>query len=331
MRLPEFEHLEPESIKEACELLSMYKGKSKVIAGGTDLLNSMKQRLISPMYLIDIKPLPEMKGIIFDEKEGLKIGALTTHQELINSAVVKEKYPVLANAVSVIGSVQLQAMGTIGGNLCLNTRCWFYNQSLWWRKAREACYKLGGRVCHVVPESDKCLATYQADMAPSLIALNAKIKLVKQGNEKIIPLKDFYTGDGKSPLMLKEEEILTEIQVPVPVKGSGAHYEKLRLRDAIDFPLVGAAVNITLEDSGLCKEVKVIINALGPCPQEVVRGGEILNGREIKEELIQELEEAAFQEARPVETMPESIEYRKKMVKVMVKEAFQKALKTARG
>ena len=328
MRLPEFEHLEPESVEEACEQLSRHAGESKVIAGGTDILASMKQRVKTPKYLVDIKALSNLKRITFDEGEGLKIGALVTHRELMTNGKVKETYPVLADAASVIGTPQLQAMGTIGGNLCLDTRCWFYNQSHWWRKAREACLKLGGNVCHV-EDGGKCLAAYQGDMASALIALNASVRLLKKGGEKIIPLKDFYTGDGKVPNILEDGEILTEVLVPVQAKKGGAHYEKLRLRNAIDFPMVGVAVNITLEDGTVCKGARVIINALGPAPQEVINVDDILGAKEMKDELVMEVAEAAYQEAEPAETMPGSPEYRKEMVRVLVKKSFQKALERA--
>lgn len=329
MRLPEFEHSEPESLEEACEQLSRHKGEVNLIAGGTDLLASMKQRVKTPKYLVDIKTLPDLKSIRFDKMEGLKIGALVTHRELMTNREIREKYPVLAEAASVIGAPQLQAMGTIGGNLCLDTRCWFYNQSHWWRKAREACLKLGGNVCHV-EDGGKCLAPYQGDMASALIALNAQIRLLKKGGEKTIPLKEFYTGNGKAPNILGEDEILTEVLVAVPAEKSGASYEKLRLRNAIDFPQAGAAVNMTLEDGSVCKKARVVINALGPSPQVVNNVDEVLGAKEIKDALVIEVAEAAYKEANPAETMPGSPEYRREMVKVLVKKSFQNALERAR-
>lgn len=329
MRLPKFEHLAPKTLDEACNMLAQNKGKAKLNAGGTDILVSMKQRVKTPEYLINLKGIPGLNYINFDAKDGLKVGCLITHRDIMNSSIVKEKYPMLAHASAEVGATQIQYMGTIGGNLCLDTRCWYYNQSHWWRKSREACFKLGGNLCHVVLGGADCYAAYQGDTAPAFIALGAKVKLVKKGTERTIALADLYTQDGKKPQAIEDDEILTEIQVPVPQKKSGAHYEKLRLRGAIDFPLVAAAVSLTLTD-GKCQDAKVVINAVGSGPKEISKAANALKGKEITDEVIQEAMEAAYTEAHPVKNMTSSPTYRKKMVRIMVKRAANKALEMAK-
>ena len=323
MRLPKFEHLQPESLEEALDLLSEHGEEAKVIAGGTDLLVSMKQRLLTPKYLLNLKGLEEL-DFIEEGKEGVRIGALTRLTTLIKSPLVQEKFPVLAQVASYVSAPPLQNMGTLGGNLCLNTRCFFYNQSQFWRQARPLCFKTGGEMCHVVKGGDRCYSVYQGDLAPVLIALGARVKLAKKGGEWVIPLLDLYTGKGEKPVALEAGEILTEVEIPAPTAPWGGDYQKLRYRGAMDFPLVGVAAVLNW-NGGSCAGVKVVLTAVASAPVVVEEAGKLLEGQKPDEEVIARAAEAAYEAAHPVANISSTPLYRRKMVRVMTKRAIANA------
>jgi 4-hydroxybenzoyl-CoA reductase subunit beta len=337
MRLPKFEHLQPESLEEALGLLSEYGEEVKVIAGGTDLLVSMKHRLLTPKYLLNLKGLAEL-DFIEDGKEGLRIGALTRLTTLIKSALVREKFPVLAQAASYVSAPPLRNMGTLGGNLCLNTRCFFYNQSQFWRQARPLCFKTGGGTCHVVKGGDHCYSVYQGDLAPVLIALEARVKLAKKGGERVIPLLDLYTDRGEEPIALEAGEILTEVEIPRPAPDNksgrsslttaswGGDYQKLRYRGAMDFPLVGVAAVLNW-NGGSCARARVVLTAVASAPVVVEEASKLLEGQKPDEEAISRAAEVAYEMAHPVANVGSTPLYRRKMVRVMTKRAIANAVR----
>jgi 4-hydroxybenzoyl-CoA reductase subunit beta len=334
MRLPRFEHLQPESLEAALDLLSEHGEEARVIAGGTDLLVSMKHRLFTPGYLLNLKGLE--LDFIEGGKEGLRIGALTRLTDIIKSPLVREKFPVLAQAASYVAAPPLQNMGTLGGNLCLNTRCFFYNQSQFWRQARPLCFKTGGEICHVVKGGDHCYSVYQGDLAPVLIALGARVKLAKKGGERMIPLLDLYTGKGEGPLALGAEEILTEVEIPAPPPGLqsggsslataswGGDYQKLRYRGAMDFPLVGVAAVLNWNGES-CVGAKVVLTAVASAPVVVEEASRLFEGQKPDEEAIARAAEAAYEAAHPVANVGSTPLYRRKMVRVMAKRAIANA------
>ncbi len=323
MRLPKFVHLQPESLEEALDLLSEHRGEVKVIAGGTDLLVSMKQRLLTPGYLLNLKGLAEL-DFIEEGEEGLRIGALTRLTSLIKSPRVREKLPVLAQAASYVSAPPLQNMGTLGGNLCLNTRCFFYNQSQFWRQARPLCFKTGGEMCHVVKGGDHCYSVYQGDLAPVLMALGARVKVAKKGGERVIPLLDLYTGKGEEPIALEAGEVLTEVEIPAPVASWGGDYQKLRYRGAMDFPLVGVATVLNWNGES-CAGARVVLTAVASAPVAVQEASKLLEGQKPDEEVIAQAAEAVYQVAHPVANIASTPLYRRKMVRVMTRRAIANA------
>jgi 4-hydroxybenzoyl-CoA reductase subunit beta len=322
MHLPKFEHLQPESLEEALDLLSEHGEEANVMAGGTDLLVSMKHRLLTPKYLLNLKGL----GLDFIEegKEGLRIGALTRLVGIIKSPLVRERFPVLAQAAGYVSAPPLQNMGTLGGNLCLNTRCFFYNQSQFWRQARPLCFKTGGEVCHVVKGSDHCYSVYQGDLAPVLIALEAQVKLAQKGSERVIPLLDLYTGRGEEPIALDAGEILTEVEIPALAASWGGDYQKLRYRGAMDFPLVGVAA-VLHRNGGSCARARVVLTAVASAPVVVEEASKLLEGQKPDEEVIARAAEAAYESAHPVANVGSTPRYRRKMVRAMAKRAIANA------
>jgi 4-hydroxybenzoyl-CoA reductase beta subunit len=322
MRLPKFEHLQPGSLEEALGLLSEHGGEAKVMAGGTDLLVSMKHRLLTPKYLLNLKGL----GLDFIEggKEGLRIGALTRLVDIVKSPLVRERFPILAQAAGYVAAPPLQNMGTLGGNLCQDTRCFFYNQSRFWRQARPLCFKTGGEMCHVVKGGDHCYSVYQGDLAPVLMALEARVKLVQKGSQRVIPLLDLYTGRGEEPMVLEGGEILTEVEVPLPTASWGGDYQKLRYRGAMDFPLMGVAAVLD-RNGGSCVRAKVVLTAVASAPVVVEEASELLEGQKLDEGVITRAAEAAYEVAHPVANVGSTPLYRRKMVRVMAQRAMVNA------
>lgn len=333
MRLPRFEYLEPKTVSEVCTLLDQYKGEGvKVLAGGTDILPSLKQRVIKAEYLVDLKKINELSRINYSSNSGLQIGALTTLRALQASSHAQQNYTALAQAAHAVGAMQHQNMGTIGGNICQDTRCWYYNQSDFWRKSRAVCRKLGGEVCHVVKGGDRCFAVYQGDTASALIAWGAQITLQGKDNQtKTIPLKEFFSGEGKSPHLLGPAEVLTQVIIPPQPPFSGSSYQKLRLREAIDFPLASAAVTLVLESgNGKIKDIKAVINAVGSGPIELEEIPSLLKGNTLNDELIERASQEAVKKAHPVANTISTPDYRKKMAGVMFKRALKAAYEEAK-
>ena len=323
MRLPKMDYFAPSTVLEACSLLDKHGTEARVLAGGTDLLAACKLGNIRPALLVSLGGISELKGIRFHEEEGLRIGAMTSLYGVRYYPAILDQYPALAQAAAAVGTVQLQHMGTLGGNLCLNTRCIYYNQSDNWRKSRAVCFKMGGDVCHVVPRGKKCYAVFSADTVPALIALDARVKLISTAGERIVPVSQLYTNDGKKSITLKSGEVLAEIRIPPIFGRQSSFYLKYREREAIDFPLTGVAVRMDSNGDGICTDCKVVLNAVGSAPTEVLKAGETLKGRVPTANLINQAAEKAAKKAHPVRNTPgSSPAYRRKMVGILTRRAL---------
>ena len=327
MRLPDLQYVETKSLPEACLFLKEFGKESKVLGGGTDLLPSMKQRIFKPKYVLNLCTIRDLDRIEFNERSGLQIGALVKLRSLEKDPVILEKYPMIAQAAGEVGSVQLREMGTVGGNLSLDTRCYYYNQSDFWRKCRPICIKMGGDTCNAVGGGKKCFAIFSGDLAPALIALGTKIKLVSAKGERILSLRDYYTGDGAKPLSREPEEILVNVEVPPLPKRTSGCYLKYRIRRSIDFPLASVAIRVTLNNQNkVCLEPKVVIGAVGTRPEEIEGIEELLSGKRMTDSVLDEASEMAFKAAKPIANAASSPSYRKKMIKFMVEKALRQAL-----
>jgi 4-hydroxybenzoyl-CoA reductase subunit beta len=290
----------------------------------------MKQGIFTPKYLVHLGALPDLDKITFDEQSGLRIGALTKLHSIEKDPIILKRYPVIGQAAKAVGSAQLRQMGTLAGNLCLDTRCHYYNQSDYWRKCMPTCLKMGGEKCNAVGGGKKCFAVFSGDVAPALIALGAKIKIISAGGERILPLTDLYTGDGAKPHAIKPDEILVGVEVPAIPSTASAIYLKYRIRKSIDFPLASVATMLTLEEKEkTCREAKVVIGAVGMKPQEVNGIGKLLNGKKIADSLIEEASELAYKAAKPIANIGDSSSgpsYRKRMIKHLVMRSLQQYL-----
>jgi len=325
MRLPSFTLLRPSTIEEGSALLSAYQQEARVVAGGTALVVDLGQRLVTPKYVISLKHVSGLDYVDYNQK-GLRIGALATLDLLNTSPLIRSLYPILSQAAGEIGVPQVRNMGTIGGNFCLDTRCIYYNQSDFWRQARTPCLKRGGHICHAVKGSQECYAVCQADLASVLVALEAKVKLRRRGGERVIPVSEFFTGKGEKPLAIQPDEIVNEIQLPPPAKNSASSYQKLRVREAIDFPLAAVAAVLAMDKDKVCRKAKLVLGAVAPAPVEASQAEKLLQGKRIDDSLIEEAAEAVFKTAHPVANLSIDYGYRRKMTGVLVKRAIKQAL-----
>src|SRR2546423_6272571 len=241
LSLPNFKLLRPRTVQEATGYLARYAGAIQILAGGTDLLPSMRQRLFAPEYLMDISGIEELKKIRVAAGGGAEIGALVTLSAIEDSGSIARDYPVLHEAAKTVASPILRNMGTLGGNICLDTRCVWYNQSLTWRKSCGFCIKKDGDLCHVAPGGTKCWAAFSADTPPALLCLNAEIEITGPNGARRLPLRELYTGEGDSRMKLANNEILTRVLLPEASSGWKGSYMKLRIRGSIDYPLAGGA------------------------------------------------------------------------------------------
>jgi 4-hydroxybenzoyl-CoA reductase subunit beta len=323
MRLPKFEYMEPRSLKEAVKALAAEPAGTLLLAGGTDLIVNMKHGVIQPKRLINLKAIPKL-AYISDGKDELRIGVLTTLHDLVSSSLIQEKYSVLSQAAKEVAAYAHQTMGTLGGNLCQGNRCRFYNQSFFWRSVRAHCYKAGGEICHVVRKPKECHSTYCGDMAPVLIAMDAKIKLVGPIGERTLPLKRLYTQNGKKPLSLRKGEILKEIFLPSP--SSNTLYLKWRLRGSLEFPIVSLAFLIEKNGDGKTEKAKIIFSGVGSGPVEASEAEKMLKDVSINNQIIDKVSNEATKEISPMRTSIASPAYKRKMAGILLRQALEKIL-----
>jgi len=308
VRLPKFKYLEPQSVEEASSRLLDDPG-AKVFAGGTDLLVNMKHRIELPATLLNLKKLKGLDAIRPDNG-ALRIGALTSLKKMSQHPGILEKVPVLAQAASSVGSYHHQVMGTIGGNLCQQNRCKFFNQSQWWRSANAPCLKVGGEVCHVVQKQEACYSSYCGDLAPALLVLEAKVLLQKSRDSREIPLQSLFSGDGRVPLTLERGEILTEVIIPTASMGGFSTYVKFANRESIDFPIVGLAF-LSLAEK---REYRLAFTAVDRRPVRGQKVESFLNSRPLAPEVVEEAAQLASKEASPVKNSLYSPSYKRTLM-----------------
>jgi len=329
MRLPKFEFIQPHSLQEACSILGEHDGKAVILAGGTALMVGLRYRLSKPAVVVGLKGLTALDYVSQNESRGLAIGSMTTLETLEKSPLVLKECAVLAQAAQLVAVPPIRNKATIGGNLCLDTRCIYYNQSEFWRSGLKPCFKLGGDICNAVEKAQRCQAVYQGDLGPVLLAVGAEVRIVSAKGEKIIPLAEFFSGRGKKPNTLKPDELLVEVRVPPAGHGVAGAYEKLRIREGMDFPMAGVAVVINRTSSGTIEQAKMVLGAVGSSPAEVPKAATLLEGHELTDNLLQSVCREAMDRVQPVGNLAINASYRKKMLGVLVKRAVRRALAMA--
>ena len=323
LRLPKFKYLAPKSIAEAVNLKNEFGDTAMYTAGGTDLLPNMKRLQCNPQILIGLKNVKELRGINFDS--GLNLGAGISLYELSENDEICKKYPALTKAASLVSSPQLRNMGTIGGNLCLDTRCNYYNQTFQWRKALGFCMKKDGRICWVALSSPKCLAVSSSDCAPVIIALDGEISLLGPVGERKISAADFYKNDGIFFLNKQPDELLVSISLP-PRDGWLMNYKKLRRRNSIDFPVLGLALALFLEENGVCSGARIVIGGIESSPIRVFDAEEKLIGEKLSPERIELVAQITSRVAKPVDNTDMQLGYRKKIIKQFFKKSIKELI-----
>ncbi len=324
LRLPVFQHHRPASLDAAVDLLGELASRgeeAKVVAGGTDLVPNMKHEIETPAHVVSLRDL-DLEGIS-REGDALVIGPMTTLEQVVQSPLIIEHLPALADAVGQIAGPQLRVMGTLGGNLCLNTRCLYINQTYFWRSSLGFCIKKDGDVCHVVKGGKRCVASASNDSALPLILYGAQLTIRGPKGERVVELRDFYDADGVDNRDLAPGELLTSVRVPIPDEGVVCGFEKLRQRKAIDFPLLNVAALVEGVDE--VKRVELVVSALGAKPKVISLTGK-LKGAAFDEELIAYAARRAYTSSKPLTSIATDPQWRRAMVPVLVKRALRKLL-----
>jgi 4-hydroxybenzoyl-CoA reductase subunit beta len=330
MRLPKFAYLAPRTVADAVKMMGDAGMVGQFVAGGTDLYPNMKRRQQTPKTVISVARLRELNEIAGDGKSGVRIGAGVSLTDLIEHPVIRRDYPSVAAAARTISTPVLRNMGTVGGNLLLDTRCNYYDQNYEWRKGVNFCMKKDGDVCWVAPGSQKCWAVQSADLVPLMVAVGARVRLVSTLGERVIDAAALYQDDGINYLHKRHDELLADIQLP-PTDGWRATYKKLRRRGAFDFPVLGVAVRLDVEEGGTVKGARVILGGIAPAPVEVRDAGAALVGGTLDEERMRRAAEACYVKARPLDNTDFVMNWRKQMTKPYVLRALEELKAGMRG
>lgn len=304
-RLHDLELTQPRTIGEAISALRSRPG-SRPIAGGTDLLVNMRRGIVRSASLVDLSGVDEMRGITSDES-GITIGAGVSLAALSRDATITARYHAVVQAAAAIAAPNLRNAGTVGGNLCLDTRCVYYNQSEWWRKANSYCLKNRGDTCHVAPQGKRCHAAFTGELAPSLMVLEAEIDIAGADGQRRIPLTDLYVEDGKAHLALAADELV--MAVHLPANPSASTYEKVRTRGAIDYPLAGVAVALTLSGAGIAS-LRIALTGTNSRPF-LLAGTEAFAGRPVDDQLLKDIDRLVQKQVQPMRTTLAAANYRR--------------------
>jgi 4-hydroxybenzoyl-CoA reductase subunit beta len=317
LRLPKFRYLQPKSVNEAVHMMADAGPEAMYVAGGTDLYPNMKRRQQMPKVVIGLGELKQLRRSHGKPADGMVLGAGLTLTEVSQDRRIQKAHPAVAKAAELISTPHLRNMGSIGGNLLLDTRCNYYDQTYEWRKAIHFCMKKDGEICWVAPSSPRCWAVQSSDCAPVMVAIGAKVKLVSSSGERLLAAADLYHDDGMRHLNKKPEELLTEIHLP-PANGWRATYWKLRRRGSFDFPVLGVATCLKLAEDGTAEDVRIILGGVGSHPIAATGSEKAITGKKLTAESIQEASMAAYPAAKPLDNTDFAMAWRKDMTRYYV-------------
>jgi len=313
MRLPKFEYRIPQTIAEAVKIMADAGPTGQFVAGGTDLYPNMKRRQQMPKTVISVMRLHELNQITGNGVSGMRVGASVILTDICEHPIINRDYPVVSQAARMISTPLLRNMGTIGGNLLLDTRCNYYNQNFEWRKGINFCLKKDGDVCWVAPGSSKCWAVQSADLVPVMVAIGAKLRFASTLGERVVDAAGLYNDDGIEYLRKRPDELLVSIELP-PTNGWRASYQKLRRRGAFDFPVLGVAACVHYDKEHV-SNAKVVLGGIAPSPVEITEANTTLVGKPLSEDQIQAAAEAAYIKARPLDNTDFVYQWRKQMAR----------------
>jgi 4-hydroxybenzoyl-CoA reductase subunit beta len=321
LRLPEFNYIQPRSLKQATKALADLGPEAMPVAGGTDVYPKMKRGQFTPRSLISLRGLRELGGIR-QNKDGLWIGAGESLTAVSNHRLIAKHLPALAHAAESVSTPQLRNMGTIGGNVLVDTRCNYYDQTFFWRQAVGFCMKKDGDICLVAPGSAKCLAVASSDTAPVFLSLGAEAIVVGNLGERRLKLADLYGDDGIHYCSKAADEVLKALFIPREKLMCRNVYLKLRRRGSFDFPILGVAATLALDDGGECCDASVVLTAVASAPKVISEAGALLKGKKINLESIETVAELAAKAAHPLDNADLDYWYRKRMAKVYTQRAL---------
>jgi 4-hydroxybenzoyl-CoA reductase subunit beta len=316
LRLPSFRYLQPGSLAEAVKMKADAGPDGMYVAGGTDLYPNMKRRHQEPRTVISLMGLRELRA-----------GALSAGITLTDLARA-EVPAAVRRAAALVSTPLLRNMGTLGGNLCLDTRCNYYNQSYEWRKSIDFCMKKEGHICWVAPSSPRCWAVSSSDVAPVMVAIGAEYRLVGPQGERIVPAGRFYNNDGINYLTKQPDEILVDVRIPA-TNGWSAVYHKLRRRGSFDFPVLGVAAWVKRDtatgkrETGNVIDARIVLGGVASYPQEIPEAGAALAGKQLTDESIAAAAEAAYRPSKPMDNTDFDLSWRKQMTRVYVTRALE--------
>lgn len=322
LRLPRFTLIEPRTLADAVAARAEHGDEAMYVAGGTDLYPNMKRRQQTPRVVISLARVGELQDVHGSPEQGVTIGAGVTLTRLASDPMLRAHYPAVAHAAAVVSTPLLRNMGTIGGNLLLDTRCNYYDQTQEWRRAIGFCMKRDGEICWVAPSSPRCWAVQSSDGAPVAVALGAHVSLVGPRGERRIPAAELYRNDGMRYLAKEPDELLVSYELPA--RGSWrAAYHKLRRRESFDFPVLGVAARLDFADDGTVRDARVVLGAVASYPMPVPAAAEALVGRALGDAAIDAAAEAAYRPAKPMDNTDFTLSWRKEMVRVYVRRVLQ--------
>lgn len=322
LRLHPYTYHRPGSVEDALELLREHGEDAMPIAGGTDLVPNMKHRLFTPGHLVALRGIPEMRGIEV-RGDGIRIGACESLDAVARHSEVRRRFPALARACGLVSGPQLRRMGTLGGNVCLDTRCTYYNQTYFWRKALGFCLKKDGDLCHVVKGATRCVAAHSADTPPALMVADASLEVAGPEGRRRVPIAEFYTSDGVWNREMSPEELVVSAFVPFPEAPLRTSFQKLRPREAIDFPILNLAVAAELDAEGRVKSLRMVASAMGSYPRRIGRVEEAAVGNRLTPSVIDAVAQQAFRQCHPLDNLIVETEWRRAMVPVLVRRALK--------
>ncbi|MGP0088622.1 MAG: 4-hydroxybenzoyl-CoA reductase subunit beta [Xanthobacteraceae bacterium] len=327
--LPEFQLLRPTTLDEVLAARAAHP-ESRLLGGGTDLLVNIRRGIVAPPVLVDINKVTELTAITADAT-ALEIGASVTLHALAGHPEVVRHYPVVAQAAACIAGPTHRNMGTVGGNLCLDTRCIFYNQSEWWRSANDHCLKTTGKICHVAPKSHGvCFATFSGDLAPALLTLRAEVDLLGPAGRRTLPLNDLYighakhdglSGDGKNFLALRAGEFVTVVRAR-NTQNLRSAYDKIRVRRSIEYPVAGVAVALRRDGESLV-DLRVAFTGTNPRPV-LLEGAAELCGGALDERVFKALDDLVRDQIMAMKTTFTPGHYRRRVAGVMARRLVQR-------
>lgn len=324
MRLPRFRYLAPRTLAEAAAALADLGPEASVLAGGTDLLPNMKRGQQTPSTVIGLRGIAALHARTGAPGRGLTLGAMTRLRVLEDDRALAAAWPALSRAAALVATPALRNMGTLGGNVCLDTRCSYYDQSQGWREAVGFCMKKDGDTCWVAPGSARCWAVSSSDTAPVLCAIGAEASLVSRAGERRIPVAALFADDGIRHLDRRPGEILSALHVPPPAPGQRSTYLKLRRRGAFDFPALGVAVSVSVGAGGAVESARIFLGGVGSAPQEAREAAAFLAGRRIgDEEVVREVARLAAALAKPLQNTDFSSGLRKQVAREFAARALR--------